>query len=84
MADEQTSYDDDLVADTARSQDIDETTTSRRHARRRGTGGTAVAKSAGKLVGKNRLLIDGERYRYDCSGMVIHIQAIALLSAAAI
>jgi len=75
VVDEQTSYDDDLVADTARSQDIDETTTSRRHARRRGTGGTAVAKSAGKLVGKNRLLIDGERYRYDCSGMVIAAHA---------
>ena len=32
--------------------------------------GTAVARSAGSLVGRERLVVDGESFRYDCSGLV--------------
>lgn len=39
--------------------------------RRRARGdGADVARAAGQLVGKTRLVVDGERYRYDCSGFV--------------
>ncbi len=30
----------------------------------------AVARAAGRLVGAGRLVVDGERFRYDCSGLV--------------
>lgn len=32
--------------------------------------GAAVARAAGQLVGKGKLVVGGERYRYDCSGFV--------------
>lgn len=32
--------------------------------------GEAVAKAAGSFVGQGRLTVSGERYRYDCSGLV--------------
>lgn len=46
--------------------------------RRRGNRqGERVAQEAGRLVGKSRLVVDGERYRYDCSGMVAAAHAAA-------
>lgn len=39
--------------------------------RRRARGdGAAVARAAGQLVGRSRLVVGGETYRYDCSGLV--------------
>ena len=39
--------------------------------RRRARGdGAAVARAAGQLVGRSRLIVGGETYRYDCSGLV--------------
>ncbi|MFT5679346.1 MAG: surface antigen [Myxococcota bacterium] len=36
----------------------------------RSSGGQDIAAGAAKLVGKGRLTVNSERYRYDCSGMV--------------
>lgn len=39
--------------------------------RRRSRGdGAAVAQAAGQLVGRNRLVVNGESFRFDCSGFV--------------
>jgi hypothetical protein len=38
--------------------------------RKKSSNGSAVAQSAGKLVGLSRLKVDGKGFRYDCSGMV--------------
>src|SRR5687767_8079944 len=38
---------------------------------RRGGAGEEVARAAGNLVGKDRLMADGEEYRNDCSGLVL-------------
>jgi len=37
---------------------------------RAASGGRAVAAGAAALVERDRLVVDGERFRYDCSGMV--------------
>ena len=34
------------------------------------TAGIRVANAAGKFVGRSALVVDGERYRWDCSGLV--------------
>jgi hypothetical protein len=39
--------------------------------------GAAVAKEAGRMVGKSRLKVSGERFRYDCSGFVMAAHAAA-------
>ena len=38
--------------------------------RERGDAGDRVARAAASFVGKNRLVVNGERYRWDCSGFV--------------
>jgi len=40
-------------------------------------GGAAVARGAVRLIGRSHLLVNGERYRWDCSGMVIAAHASA-------
>ncbi len=42
----------------------------RKRARQESTVGHAVAKGAGGLVGKPKLVVDGRTYRSDCSGLV--------------
>lgn len=37
---------------------------------RRGRAGSKVARAAVSFIGKKRIIVDGERQRYDCSGMV--------------
>lgn len=39
--------------------------------RGQGRHGRLVARSAGSLVDKKRLIVDGQSYRFDCSGMVM-------------
>jgi len=38
-------------------------------------GGAEVARVAGRLVGRSRLVVGGTRYRWDCSGMVMAAHA---------
>ena len=38
--------------------------------RRSGRAGAAVASSAAAFIGRSRLIVDGDSYRFDCSGMV--------------
>ena len=45
-----------------------------RRRRQRG-GGEDVARAAAGYVGKRKLIADGDRYRYDCSGMVCAVYA---------
>lgn len=42
----------------------------REHAGRRDEAGQRVARAAASFVGKSRLVVDGERFRWDCSGFV--------------
>jgi hypothetical protein len=45
--------------------------------RKKSRKGAVAAKAAGELVGQSRLQIDGERFRYDCSGMVSAAYSVA-------
>lgn len=55
-------------AETIEEHDVDEETP-RRH-RGNSRDGEKVAKAAAKLIGAKRLVVNGERIRYDCSGFV--------------
>ena len=49
---------------------VESSSVKKSRARRNAKQGEAVARSAVKLLGKSRMVVDGERFRYDCSGMV--------------
>lgn len=61
------------------AEEVVEEEVARRRPRRGQGGGQAVADYASSLVGCRRLKVDGEGYRWDCSGMVMAAHAGARL-----